>query len=116
MPDLTVAALEEFLKQEHVASWMRQTAGALKEYVAVRGSAVVRPFDVIGNHADTPPGDVPTHQLWNILCESGTRYAAVSIAMTRATLIREICCTLFRGNRQRRVEGKVLLIKEYQLP
>ena len=37
MPDLTAAALEEFLKQEHMARWMRQTARALKDYVAVRG-------------------------------------------------------------------------------
>ena len=39
VPDLTAAALEEFLKQKHVASWMRRKAGALKEFVAVRGSA-----------------------------------------------------------------------------
>ena len=75
VPDLTATALEEFLKQEHVASWMRQTAGALTEYVAVWGSKVVRPSDVMGNPADTPPEDVLAYRMWNILRESCTAYA-----------------------------------------
>ena len=57
-----------------MASWMRQAAGALKEYVAVRGSAVVRPSYVMGNPADTPI-DLLAYLMWNILRESRTAYA-----------------------------------------
>ena len=41
----------------------------------VQGSAVGRAFDVMGNPADAPPGDVLAYRMWNILRESRTAYA-----------------------------------------
>ena len=78
VPDLTAVAVEEFLKHEHVASWMRHAACCCWGAKGISGGswlAVVRSSRVMGNPANTPPGDVLAYRMWNILRESRTANA-----------------------------------------
>ena len=75
VPDTSLPAIESFLGQALVASWMRQPASALRDYLAARGGSVARPSHVLGDLSQRPPGDTLTSRLWSILLESRAAYA-----------------------------------------
>ena len=57
VPDLTTEAVEQLLGGDKVASWMRQSGEALRDYVRSASAAPVRPSDVMGNAMECPRGD-----------------------------------------------------------
>ena len=73
--DLNVAAVEQFLGGDRVASWMRQSGEALRDYVHSADAAPVRPSDVMGNAMEFPRGDHLPYRLWGIIVDSQHAYA-----------------------------------------
>ena len=57
VPDLNVAGVEQFLGGDKVASWMRQSGEALRDYMCLAEAAPVRPSDVMGDAMECPQGD-----------------------------------------------------------
>ena len=45
IPELTSGALEEFVREERVAQWMRLCVGTLKEFLDKAGGPLRRPLD-----------------------------------------------------------------------
>ena len=74
VPDLNVAAVEPFLGGDRVASWMRQSGEALRDYVRSADAAPVRPSDVMGNAMECLRGDRLAYKLWGIILDSQHAY------------------------------------------
>ena len=72
--DLNVAAVEQFLGGDRVASWMRQSGEALRDYLRSADAASVRPSDVMGNALECPRGDRLAYRLWGIIPDSQHAY------------------------------------------
>ena len=69
VPDLNVAAVEQFLGGDRVASWMRQSGEALRDYVRSAECASVRLSDVMGNTMECPRGDRLAYRLLGIILD-----------------------------------------------
>ena len=74
VPGMNVAAVEQFLGGDRVASWMRQSGGALRDYVRSSDAAPVWPLDVMGNTMECPQGDRLAYRLWGIIVDSQHAY------------------------------------------
>ena len=74
VPDLNMAAVEQFLGGDRVASWMRKSGEALRDYVCSADVAPVRPSDVMGNPMECPRGDRLAYRLWGIILDSQHAY------------------------------------------
>ena len=75
VPDLTTEAVEQLLGGDKVASWMRQSGEALRDYVRSASAALVRPSDVMGNAMECPGGDRLAYRIWGIILDSQQAYA-----------------------------------------
>ena len=75
VPDLTAEAVEQMLGGDKVASWMRQSSEALRDYVRSASAAPVRPSDVMGNAMECPRGDRLAYRIWGIILNSQQAYA-----------------------------------------
>ena len=64
VPDLTTKAVEQMLGGDNVASWMRQSGEALRDYVRSASAAPVRPSDVMGNAMECLRGDRLAYRIW----------------------------------------------------
>ena len=60
---------------DKVASWMRQSGGALRDYVRSASAAPARPSDVMGNAMECPRGDRLAYRIWGIILDSQQAYA-----------------------------------------
>ena len=75
VPDLTTEAVEQLLGGDKVASWMRQSGEALRDYVRSASAAPVGPSDVMGNAMECPRGDRLAYRIWGIILDSQQAYA-----------------------------------------
>ena len=75
VPDLTTEAVEHMLGSDKVASWMRQSGEALRDYVRSASAAPVRPSDVMGNAMECPRGDRLAYRICGIILDSQQAYA-----------------------------------------
>ena len=75
VPDLITEAVEQLLGGDKVASWMRQSGKALRDYVRSASAAPVRPSDVMGNAMECPRGDRLAYGIWGIILDSQQAYA-----------------------------------------
>ena len=75
VPDLTAEAVEQMLGGDKVASWMRQSSEALRDYVRSASAAPARLFDVMGNAMECPRGDRLAYRIWGIILDSQQAYA-----------------------------------------
>ena len=92
VPDLNVAAVEQFLGGDRVASWMRQSGEALRDYVPSADVAPFWPSNVMGNAMECPRGDRLAYSLWGIILDSQHAYARryVSDGSSRADPTNEL--------------------------
>ena len=65
-----MAAVEQFLGGDIVASWMRQSGKALRDYVRSADAAPIWPSDIMGNAMECPRGDRLAYRLWGIILDS----------------------------------------------
>ena len=77
-----MAAVEQFLGDERVASWMRQSGEALRDHLRSSDIAPVRPSDVMGNAMECPRGDRLAYGLWGIILHSQQAYAQRFVCST----------------------------------
>ena len=70
VPDLNMAAVEQFLGGDRAANWMRQSGEALRDYVRSADAAPIRPSAVMGNAMECPRGDRLAYRLWGIILDS----------------------------------------------
>ena len=75
VPDLTTEAVEQLLGGDKVASLMRQSGEALRDYVGSASAAPVRPSDVMGNAMECPRGDTLAYRIWGIILDSQQAHA-----------------------------------------
>ena len=61
-----------------MASWMRQSGEALRDYVRSASAAPVRPSDVMGNAMECPRGDRLAYRIWAIIIDSQQRFTSDS--------------------------------------
>ena len=58
IPELTPGALDEFVREDRVAQWMRLCVGALKEFLKHTSLPLQRPLDHKGANDQPPPPSV----------------------------------------------------------